>query len=196
MANWASTSYAIEGPKKALQKIEQAILHHDVQENSDERWEGNVLIALGLTWEERNQGKGKYMRGFITDTEPWYNAGGALRFEAEEAWGVTDFNEVLEENFHNIKVFYVVEEPGEEIYATNDKEGKYFPNRYYVDTCIDGSYESEYFTTKEAALSWLSDITFGRVKTEEDIELFNADYEDSEEPDENFISFHEFEIIE
>lgn len=47
MANWAFTEYAIEGPKETLQKIEQAILHHDMEEGSSKDWEGNILNAFG-----------------------------------------------------------------------------------------------------------------------------------------------------
>ena len=34
MPNWAFTEYAVEGPKEALQKIEQAILHQEIEEES------------------------------------------------------------------------------------------------------------------------------------------------------------------
>ena len=71
MPNWAYTSYAIEGPKEDLQKIEQAILHPEVKEGSDESWEGNVLNTLGSKWVGRDQDRknGLYMRGFI-DGDP------------------------------------------------------------------------------------------------------------------------------
>ena len=36
-----------------------------------------------------------------------------LSFYAEEAWGLTDFNEVLAEHFPDIKIYWVVEESGE-----------------------------------------------------------------------------------
>ena len=72
MANWAYTSYAIEGNKESLEKIYEAILHPDVKEGSTEGWEGNVLRALGIEWEDGTpNGKGKDLRGFIND-EPWW----------------------------------------------------------------------------------------------------------------------------
>ena len=68
MANWAFTEYVIEGPKEILLRIENAILHPIQPEGADENWEGGVLKALGLTWEERKpDGTGKYMRGFINE---------------------------------------------------------------------------------------------------------------------------------
>jgi len=196
MANWAITSYAIEGPKETLEKIEKAILEHPVEEGSSEDWEGNVLKALNIDWEPNTpDGKGYYMRGFIQE-EPWYDDKCALRFCAKEAWGATDFNEVLEKNIPDIKVFYSVEEEGGDVYATNDKEGKYFPDRYWVDTCIDGNYQSDYFQFESSVYKWLSGLTDGRVKSPEDVYKFNSDYEDSDACGENYIHIHEFNVIE
>jgi hypothetical protein len=101
---------------------------------------------------------------------------------------------VLAENFPDIKIYWIVEESEEEIYATNDKEGKYFSDRFYVDTCIDGDYQMNYFTNEESMYKWIADITKNRVKTPEEVKVFNADYEDSEGVDENFIYIHKFDI--
>lgn len=186
MANMASVAYAIEGPKEVLEEIFEAI-----------------VVAVNLDsckWEEYSAAK--YLKLPINDDTRLggeiYDApilkDDVLRFYAEERWGLQDFAELLEKHFPLIKVFWVVEEPGMEIYCTNDREGKYFPERYWVDTCIDGIYKSEYFEIEEKVYEWLDNITHGRVKSKEDVEAFNADYEDSEASDENFIYVHEFEV--
>jgi hypothetical protein len=193
MANWAMTAYVIEGDKQVLEKIYHAIKHPKIIKDSSEGWEGNVLAALGIEWENRNpDGSGYYMRGFIQE-DTVSMEGGTLRFNAEEAWGATDFNEVLEENLP-VKIFYCVEEQGEEVFATNDKDGKYFFDKFYADICIDGEYDSEYFIDEASLLKWLSDKTDGRVKTQEDIDEFNADYEDEALDDENYIHVYEYQI--
>lgn len=194
MANWAFTSYAIEGPNETLQKIEQAMLHP--VEEGDDGWEGAILKALGITWEERKPGgTGKYMRGFIDD-KPWWDGEDILRFDAQEAWGATDFNEVLEENFPDIKVYYSVEEEGGEVYATNDAEGKYFPERYWIDACINNCYQSEYFASKEHALDYISRISSGEVTTFDEAEAFsNKEGKYIKSNQEDYISVHEFTII-
>lgn len=196
MANWAYTNYVIEGDKETLNKIYNAIQHPALEEGESEGWEGGVLRALNIDWlPNQPDGSGYYMRGFIcTDSVDLEDD--VLTFDAEEAWGVTDFHEVLEKNIPGIKVFYSVEEEGEEVYATNDKEGKYFPDRYYVDTCIDGDYQSEYFNTEEAVYKWLGEITNGRIASENAVEIFNSNYEDSEASDENYINIHKFEIVD
>ena len=199
MANWASTDYVIEGPKEILKKIYDAIQHPDTSEG-DNGWEGGVLKALGITWKERqSDGSGYYMRGFIQDPKSIeFNpeTDKVLTFYAEEAWGATDFNEVLEKEFPDIKVYYNVIEEGEEIYATNDKEGKYFTDRFIVDTCIDGYYNSEYFVYESSIYKWLHEITDGKINCKEDMEKFNSSHEEAGDADENFISICEFEIVE
>ena len=190
MANMASVAYAIEGSEKSLVEILGAIC---LAVHSDKRhWEEyQTCINLGFTEEELED---KRLGGEISDEPTLDN--GVLRFWAEERWGLQDFEELLRQKFSDIKVYWIVEECGCEMYCTNDREGKYFPERYWVDTAQDDIYQSEYFKTEEAMYEWLSKITNGRVKSKEDIEKFNSDYEDSGTDDENFIYIHEFEIVD
>lgn len=206
MANWATVSYAIEGPEETLQLIYRAIKEHSTQEGSSDNWEGNILNELGIEWEKREvheegntiTSSGLYMRGFISDIEciEYDEHANALRFDAEEAWGITDFRAALKSKFPDITVYWIVEEPGMEIYATNDKEGEYFPERYWVDTAIDDVYNSEYFEDEEGVYEWLNKLTNGKIKSEEDVEKFNTTHEESGDDCENFVYIHEFDIVE
>ena len=188
MANMASVAYAIEGLEKVLQKIYEAIMDAYCNDNGGSYQEYKAAKKLKLHCKE---GKTR-LRGDFQGEPRLEN--GVLRFSAEEAWGLQDFAELLEKHFSDIKVYWVVEEPGMEIYCTNDREGKYFPERYWVDTCIDAIYNSEYFRTEGDAYNWLDKLTYGRVKCKKDVEEFNADYEKACEDDENFIYVHEFDI--
>ena len=186
----ASVAYAIEGPRKTLEEILGAII---LGMDDSHHWtEWSACRKLGFSEEELDD---KRLGGEISE-EPEINEQGVLRFWAEERWGLQDFEERLRQKFPDITVYWVVEESGMNIYCTNDKEGKYFPERYWVDTAQDDIYRSEYFQTEEAVYKWLSKITNGRVKSKEDVEKFNSDYEDSDTDDENFIYIHEFEIVE
>ena len=188
MANMASVSYAIEGPEESLNKIAKALIK--AVNSDDKRYEMyQAAEYLKLPIKE-----GIRLRGEIEEEPTWDENTGALRFWSEERWGLQDFAELLEKQFPDIKVYWIVEECGMEIYCTNDKEGKYFPERYWVDTAIDDIYNSEYFETEEQVYKWLDKLTYGRVKCEEDVEKFNADYEDSGTEDENFIYVHEFKV--
>ena len=178
MANWAWTQYVVEGPKKTLNKIEKALKHPDVQENSSPSWEGNVLRALKIEWEQKtSEDKGsyssKYMRGFIAEISWGNKEHTLLRFDAEEAWGITDFGEVLEGAFKDIKIYYESEEPGMGIFITNDKDGKYFKDRFYADVCINGDYYSDYFIKEEEMYHCISKWSNGKINNKEEVERFN-----------------------
>lgn len=189
MANWATTNYVIEGNPKSLERIYDAILHPAHQEGSDNSWEGNVLLALDKDIDIKSVG---YLRGFLYDNPELSDV---LRFSAEEAWGRSDFGDALMNIFNDIKVYWITEEPGMGIYQTNDEDCKYFPDRFYVETRIDGSYESNYVSKEEFVYQWLSTITKGEVKTKEDVESFNAKHEEDETDEDNYIMIHEFEVV-
>ena len=189
MANMASVAYAIEGPQKNLEEILGAIC---LAMTDKKHWTEYIACEhLGFSEQELD---GKRLGGEIDEDPTLEN--GVLRFWAEERWGLQDFEELLRQKFPDIKVYWIVEESGCEVYCTNDKEGKYFSTRYWVDTAQDDIYQSEYFKTEEAMYKWLSKITNGRVKSAEDVEEFNSDYEDACEEDENFICIHEFEVVD
>jgi hypothetical protein len=191
MANMASVAYAIEGTQESLLKIKEAI-NKAVNDKETKKYE-EYFACLNLGFAE------KFLENYRLGgeiSEEVEIRDDVLRFWAEERWGLQDFEELLRLKFPDITVYWIVEECGMEIYCTNDKEGKYFSDKYWVDTAQDGVYQSEYFKTEEAMYKWLSEITNGRVKNKEDVEAFNSDYEDSCAEDENFIYIHEFEVVE
>ena len=54
MANWAQTSYRIEGNSEDLQELNdlcKAFLSKErpvMEEGASEEWEGNIILALGI----------------------------------------------------------------------------------------------------------------------------------------------------
>lgn len=162
MANIASVTYAIEGSKESLQKINEAISAAvDIKDNRYELYKAAEYLGLPIV-------KNITRLGGEIDEKPEL-LDGVLRFHSEERWGLQDFARLLEQHFPGIKVYWIVEEPGLEVFCTNDREGKYFPERYWVDTC----YDSEYFETEEQAYKWLDKITHGEIKTKSDVEKYN-----------------------
>lgn len=190
MANWASTSYRIEGSKEDLEKVYNVIdefmseRRKPVQVDASNEWEGNIIRALGATDEQM---KNNYLRGFIEEYEM---DGDIIRIEAEEAWGTTDFRHVLAQLMPELTIYYIVEEPGCEVYATNDAEGKYFPERFYVDAYVNGDYQSEYFDTEEQAMMYAAQLLGKEKMTKAKLESWNEDHEEDDE----FIYIHEFEF--
>jgi len=190
MANWASTSYRIEGSKSDLEKVFNVIegfmtgKQKPSVDTSCQDWEGNIVKALGAADEQLSK---NYLRGFIQEYEM---DGDTIRIEAEEAWGATDFRQVLAMLMPELAIYFIVEEPGCEVYATNDDEGRYFPERFYVDACVNGDYRSEYFETEEQAMAYAAELLGMEKMTQAKLESWNEDQEGDD-----FIYIHEFEIV-
>ena len=157
-----------------------------IEVNASSEWEGNIIRALGATDEQM---KNNYLRGFIEEYEM---DGDIIRIEAEEAWGTTDFRQVLAQLMPELTIYYIVEEPGCEVYATNDADGKYFPERFYVDAYVNGDYQSEYFETEEQAMTYVANLLGKKEVSKNELENWN----ECHEKDNNFIYIHEFEIVE
>jgi len=191
MANWASTSYAIEGNNSDLERMFNVINDFvksnvkPVEANASKEWEGNIVKALGASEEQM---KNNYLRGFIQTYEI---IDGVLYIEAEEAWGATDFRHLLVKLMPELTIYYIVEECGCEVYATNDCDGKYFTESYYVDICIDGDYFSEYFDTEKQVLAYVAQLLKKESVTMKDIDEWNEEQDDSE----NYIYVHEFKYV-
>lgn len=191
MANWASTSYAIEGNKSDLESVFNVINDFvksnvkPVEANASKEWEGNIVKALGASEEQM---KNNYLRGFIQTYEI---IDGVLYIEAEEAWGATDFRHLLAKLMPELTIYYIVEECGCEVYATNDCDGKYFTDSYYVDICIDGDYFSEYFDTEKQVLAYVAQLLKKESVTMKEIDEWNEEQDDNE----NYIYVHEFKYV-
>ena len=191
MANWASISYAIEGSKSDLERVFNVINDFvksnvkPVEANASKEWEGNIVKALGASEEQM---KNNYLRGVIQTYEI---IDGVLYIEAEEAWGATDFRHLLVKLMPELTIYYIVEECGCEVYATNDCNGKYFTDTYYVDACIDGDYFNDYFNTEEQVLSYVAQLLKKESVTMKDIDEWNEEQDDNE----NYIYVHEFKYV-
>lgn len=161
MANWASTSYRIEGKQEDLKTLNELINEFMdgkrpvMEDNASKDWEGNVALELG------ENTKGYYLRGFIQTCE-------------------------LEDDVLSIEA-----EEGGEVYATNDKEGRFFDYRFLVDSCVDGADEWEYFDTKEQALSYVARRMGVETVTLEEIDKWNDDHYEGDD----YIYFHEYELV-
>lgn len=191
MANWASTSYVIEGPEETLKKIDEAIKQSisNPPEDAGEGWEGSILMTLGANKEDLDK---FYIRGFVEEST--INSPNEMQLYAEEAWGITDFYKILGKLLPDIKIYWIVESIEDEVFATNDKEGKYFNSMYIADAYIGNTDYYEYFETEESLYSWISKLTNGKVNTPEKVEKFNDRAEDKGLDD--YIHIFKIEIVD
>ena len=192
MANWASTSYRIEGSESDLKKVYDVIDNFvsgkskPVLEDASTEWEGNIVKALGASDEQLKE---CYLRGFIEEYEL---DGDVIRINAEEAWGATDFRHILGKLMPELIIYYIVEEAGCDVFATNDIDGKYFPEQYLVDAYVKDADYYEYFETKGQMKDFVSSLIGKEDFTDEDIEAWNEEHED----DDSYIYVHEFQYVE
>lgn len=160
MPNWDSIQYTIRGEKKELQEIYDALLK--MKESEHPYWVGSVLTSLGFDGKSLEDYQ---LRAFVQD---FSLEDSKLVITTEEAWCMTMFPNLLLEVFHNLDILYIEEEPGCEIYETNDAEGNTYPERAKVDCYINDKDVSEYFESLEEAIKFAQEITGKNFTTPEE----------------------------
>lgn len=170
MPNWCSTAYVIEGDAKEVKSL------YELMKGLQERKEPSVKNGFGTTW-----------LGCLVDAlggdwnEVWCRGewdtplldGEVLRLSTMTAW--SPCNETFDfvcKKFPSLRYFYQSEEPGMVEYRTNDREGKYFPDKYIADVCTDdGEYLTEYFADMSGLFEWLEDLAERPVKSQQEVEV-------------------------
>ena len=193
MPNWASTTYVFKAKDQkqakdlydkidSLAKMEEPL----VPNGFGKLWMGCLVNLLGGDWNK------VYCRGEIMD----YNlTDDRVYMYCDTAWEeMPKFRHFLEWQYPESTIYYQVEECGCEVYATNDIDGEYFPDRYFLDS-YDGI---EYFETIEEAAEYIGEIIEKKLKPDiKEIENAIDDYmEEHDNSDESWMSFHEFEVLE
>ena len=193
MPNWCDTSYKCVGDPKEVRKLNSVLKYMEKRKTSilsngfGKMWLGNLVYKLGGNWEELR------CRGEITD---FSLDGNVLTINQQTAWCEQEgVREIIEKSFPSIKVYYMEQESGCEVFCTNDASGEYFPERYFLD-----SYEDwEYFETLDDAAKFVSNIIGHEVEPsvdEIDKALDKYVEEHEEENEDIFYSFHEFKVVE
>lgn len=110
-----------------------------------------------------------------------------LSIYTETAWSeMEEVRHFIEQVYPNLKIFYYEEEPGLEIYQTNDRHGHFFSSRYIFD---DQEGEGmEYFDKSETLLAFASRAMGMKFKTIEELE-------DAVEESDGF-SFHKIKVVD
>ncbi len=146
MANLCSTIYKCVGDEKELEELYQII-----KKNYDSRepYLCSVLESMGFDLKELDE-KGLRYRGDITYFD--YDDG-ILTIDQDTAWCEQEgFRICIEEKYPDVKVFYCEEEPGFNIYYTNDTKGEYFSEKFVIDSSDD----HEYFDRVDTVVEYLS----------------------------------------
>ncbi len=191
MPNWCDTTYKCVGDPKEVRSLYKVIQRNAkrktprVKNGFGVQWLGCIIDALGYDWEQY-QFRGEISHFYLLDN--------VLTVHQNTAWAEQEgFRQVIEKAFPSIKVYYREEECGCEVYHTNDIAGRFFPERYFLDSYEDPMY---YETIEEAAVS-VSGIVGHQVKPSvqaitEALDQYQEDHEDED----IFYSFHEFSVGE
>lgn len=112
----------------------------------------------------------------------------------ETAWDkMPEFRHFIESKYPGSKIYYQVEESGNIVYATNDREGKYYSERYLLEF-YDGR---EYFSSLESAAKYVSGTIGKEVNPDvQAIETAIDEYMKEYPEEENWMSFHVFEVCD
>lgn len=192
MPNWASTEYIFkakdqEQAKDLYEKIDSlAKMEEPLVENGfGKLWMGCLVNLLGGDWNK------VYCRGEIID----YNLNGdLLSIDCETAWDeMPEFRHFVEQQYPGSKIYYQVEECGNCVYATNDTDGEFFKDRY----CLDSYDGLEYFETIEEAAKYIGERIGKELKHDfTEIDKAIDDYLEEHDDDEDWMSFHKFEVAD
>jgi hypothetical protein len=177
MPNWCSTAYVIDGDAKEVKQLYELMKGLEerktpsVENGFGTTWLGCLVDALGKDWNDvrcRGSWNGLEMDGDV------------LKFSTETAWApCSETFDLVREAFPNLRYYFQAEEPGMEVYETNDEFGTYFSDRFFLDACSpEEEYLSEYFETQEDAFAWLEEKCGEQSKSED-----------------AFCYLHEFQIV-
>lgn len=193
MPNWCNTTFVIEGDKK---EVESLFLIMDELEHMDrplvangfgKQWLGCLVEKLGGDWEKI------YCRGDWQYKE--LREDGNLHIDTESAWSPPlEVFWLVKSKFPNLRIYWQSEEPGMEEYWTNDAEGKYFHERYYLEACDpDGEFVHEYFKNEQDCVNFIRGKYEIEIQTIDDVESVQ-EYWDEIDDDNPFICVHEYLI--
>ena len=193
MPNWCDTTYQCVGDPKEVRALHKILKYIDRRKTTIVRngfgkwWLGNLVTKLGGKWEDY------CCRGEITG---YSFDGDVLEITQYTAWCEQEgVRRIIQEKFPSIKVYYREEEPGCEVYYTNDTTGDYFPETYFLDSYD----EQQYFETIEEAAESVSEIVGCAVEAtvnaiQEALEKYVE--QKGNEGEEVFYSLHEFQVID
>lgn len=194
MANWCVTNFVVEcNDKQKLQRICDAVVKcnemaEPLIEDSSKSWTGNIFKDLGLKFESD--------RCFWDEA---YIEDGVLYISEESAWSrgssmrqLVEQMNIPEDPDNDLIVYFKSEEPGFEIYETNDDEGLYYSERFVFDTSEDGR---EYYSN----IKDLCDDVNSYLEEENDFKAFDDiverlnKYNKENEDDDRWAYVHEFD---
>lgn len=194
MPNWCSVTYAcITKDEKEAKKLYNAIYSMDKSRNplaeSDfgKLWLGCFVKQLGGD-ECKIRCRGEIMDYSIETIGDEH----IVKIHQETAWvEQEEVRFLIRRTFPSMEVLFIEEEPGCEVFCTNDSAGRFFPERYL----LDGNEVYEYFETIDQVVAWLKKNKDIDVADTDKIDKLLDAYNEEHEDDDEYLYFHEFKVI-
>ena len=173
MVNWCTTAYVIEGDAKELESLYEAMTEIKMGKNTNVEDPFGTVGLLCLVKDLNGDRNKMDCRGY------WKNLeinGDTLKVTTLTAWKPS--NKILDficEKYPSFDYYYRAEEPGKLIYETNDRNGKYFPEKYRVEIFTrEEVLHTKYFTKLSAVYGWFEELSGQLVKSEAEFEALLA----------------------
>lgn len=164
MPNWCTTNYVFYGDQGSIKDITQKLEYLDslktplVLNGFGKLWCGCLVNLLGGDWNEVGC-RGEIEQYELNDC--------SLHMVVTSAWTeLVEWRMFIKSKYPKIDIVYLAEEPGCEIYETNDVGGLYFPEQYILDSTED---DIRYFNTLDEACDYVYSITKIKVDSVESI---------------------------
>lgn len=118
-------------------------------------------------------------------------------FQTETAWtpNIEVFSKILNDKYpSDYGLEYVSEEPGVGIYINSDIDGFFFVDRYHIDSCIKGDYQTSYLESKAEVLCWIKNrFPKANVSLEDSIDEIEVEVRKYiDENSDDYFSLYEF----
>lgn len=197
MPNWNTTDYTLYGNKENIKRLYTDLKKTvDIDRTKESKpftflgnsyWLGYIKKSLLPEVEEELPVRGEisYIEEDIEDHD---NDMASLKLTTETAWVAC--SELMDKiaGKYDLQLFYYSEEPGCEIFETNDLEGQFYSFRYMVDSEKEGI---EYYDTFEQVAEAIAKMTGIRLNniSEADDKLFAFNNDDT------FLIINEISVV-
>ena len=185
MPNWNTTDYTLYGNKDNIKRLYTDLKNTvDIDRTKESKpftflgnsyWLGYIKKSLLPDVEEELPARGEisYIEEEIEDHD---NDMASLKLTTETAWvACSELMDKIAEKY-DLQLFYYSEEPGCEIFETNDLEGQFYSFRYMVDSEKEGIEYYDTFEQVAEAIAKMTGIRLNNISEADDkLSAFNND---------------------